>query len=280
MIHKILLCVFAVLMSTNFSASAEDLVGVSDIPMYCDLIEEYEYKVLEYSAPKPTENDSQAPHIVEEYGVTYNLKWMPADFEVPIELKTFIADNRIDGAVIIPDHKVGSDGVFARLIRTIEKKMVLVVAESIISSPEMIIKKLMRITAAQEARIRELRSVVQVNEEEKGWKARFARTIEEGIKKLTGGDTKTSIDFDKVLIEESGTFGEIFPGKKTTLTIGDQGPYEIGIKEMESAITSVENIPVHLMLKILFKDENVLYPEDLYIGEDEGLYSCRYYAFF
>jgi len=252
------------------------LKGASNIPVACDLVKEHEYEILDYSVPGPSENDTQASPIIEEYGVFYNLIQMPAGFEVPTKLKTFAAENGIHGVVIIPDREAGPEGVIAGLIRTVEKKIVLVVTQNIIRHPEVIVKTLMGITDAQEVQGRELRSIVKVGKDEKGWKARFARSIEKGIGKATGGEIGSSIDFNKVTIEESGSFSEMFGEEKMTLTIKGRGPYEIGIKKMENVISSVKNITAQLVLEILFKDAKVPYPEGLYIGDDGGMYSCRF----
>ena len=273
--HKILLCAFAFFLFANVSASTEDLTETSNIPIFCDLIEKHDYEILDYSVSGPSEIDPQAPQIVEEYGVSYNLIQMPADYEIPTELKTFAMENGIDGIVIIPDHETGPEGVIAGMMQTSEQKNVLVVSDNLTRYPEAIVKILMGITEAQEIQSQELRSMVKVRQDEKGWQAQFAKGISKGIETLTGGTLGTSIDYNKITIEETGSFGEMFGEDKITISINGQGPYTIEIKEMASVIESVPNITAYLVLKITIKDDYSDYEEDLYIGDDGELYSCR-----
>ena len=109
------------------------------------------------------------------------------------------------------------------------------------------------------------------------WQAGFAKTIENGIKKLTGKEVGTGIDFSRVEAKKGGSFDEIFSEKKITLSIRKQGPFEIEIVELENVIPSVRNIAAYLVMKILFKDQRVPYAGSLYIGDDGKLYNCRYW---
>lgn len=273
--HKTLFClvVFSVFLSADISA--QDFIQVINIPTSCDLIEEYEYEMLGYSVLKSVEDDSQIPQIVEEYGVFYNLIQMPADHEIPTELKVFAVENGIDGVVIIPDDEADSGSAVAEIARTIDKKIVLVVTDNITRYPEVIIKILMGITDFQENQSQELRSIVKVDERERGWRAGFAKMVRKGVEKVTNVEIEAKIDFNRINIKESGFFDELFGGDKVTLTIRGHGPYEIEIKEIKNVISPVENITAYLVFKVSFKDENVPYADGLYIGDDRRLYSCR-----
>ena len=46
----------------------------------------------------------------------------------------------------------------------------------------------------------------------------FAKTIEKGIKKITGEDAGVNIDFKRVEMKQSGPFDEMFSEKRITLT--------------------------------------------------------------
>ena len=273
--HKMLFCLFVLSIFLNSDILAQDFIQVINIPTSCSLIEEYEYEMLDYSIPKSAEGDLQAPQIVEEYGVFYNLIQMPVGYEIPTELKVFAVENGIDGVAIVQNYASDPDGVIAEIIRTIDKKIVLIVTDNVTQYPEAIAKILMGITYSQEVQSRELRSIVKVNEKERGWRAGFAKMVGKGIEKVTNVKTGTKIDFNKISIEESGSFSELFGEDKVTLTVRGQGPYAIEIKEIKNVISSVENITAYLVFKVLFKDENVPYTGDLYIGDDGRLYNCH-----
>lgn len=272
--HKILLCVIVISVFLSANSSAQDLLQIKNIPSSCALIVEHEYEMLDYTTPESTATDPQAPQIIEEYGVFYNIIQMPVDYDIPTEIKVFAVDNGIDGVVIVLNYEDDLEVIIAEITRTIDQKIVLIVSDNITRKPEMIARILMGITKTHEAQSRELRSAIRVDQDDKGWKAKFAKTVKKGIEKVTNVDMEEKINLNKMSIEESGYFDEMFGVDKMTLFIRGYGPYEIEIKEIENVISTVSNITAHLVFKILFIDENVPYADDLYIGDDGRMYSC------
>jgi hypothetical protein len=274
--YKIIFYLFVLSALSGSVVFAQDFEHMTEGAISCDQLAEDEYKILDMSLLESSRNGPQNSPIVEEYGIFYNLIQMPSGYEIPTKLKLFAAENGINGVVIVPDQEAGFDGVIARLMQTTENKIVLIVTENVTQDPVKIVKVLMGVTESQEVRNQELRTVVQVGENDKGWRAGLAKAVNKGITKLTGGTPGTIIDFKKIKLEQSGSLAELFGGEKITLMIKNQGPYAIEINELDTVISSVRNITAGLASKILFKNENVPYPETLYIGDDGELYSCRF----
>jgi len=275
MIYKILLCLFVILAFFSNHISAQDSIYVINIPASCGLIEKHEYEMTDYLTPRSKDIYSLTPQIIKEYGVLYNIDQMPFGYEIPTILKAFAVENEIDGVTIVPDDEAGSAGFIAEITRTIEKKIVLNVTDNVTQNPELIVKILMGITDTHEVQSRELRSAIIVNQEDKGWRANFAKTVQKGIKKITNVELGTKIDFNKINIEESGYFEVQFAEEKTNLTIRGHGPFEVKVKEITNVISSVKNITTFLVLKVVFKDESAPYADNLYFGDDGKLYNCR-----